>query len=104
MGKWPERRFGREENALKKQYVNPLVSLELVKDKTSRENFDPALKVGPLVMNEAAEHGLIIRALINDTIAFCPPLIITEVQIDEMFDRFAKTLEAAAGSIDSLAA
>ena len=84
--------------------VGLIGALELVKDKDTRENFDPALKVGPLVMNAAAEHGLIIRALINDTIAFCPPLIITEAEIDEMFDRFANTLEAAAGSIDSLAA
>jgi 4-aminobutyrate--pyruvate transaminase len=47
-------------------------------------------------MNKAAEHGLIVRALINDTIALCPPLIITEPQIDEMFDRLERALDDAA--------
>lgn len=31
----------------------------------------------------------------NDTIAFCPPLIITERQIDDMFDAMARTLDDA---------
>jgi len=84
--------------------VGLIGALELVRDKDRHENFDPALKVGPLVMNEAAEHGLIVRALINDTIAFCPPLIITEAEIDEMFDRFAEALDGAAGKIAKLAA
>jgi 4-aminobutyrate--pyruvate transaminase len=46
-------------------------------------------------MNRALDHGLIVRALVNDTIAFCPPLIISESQIDDMFGRFAKCLEDA---------
>jgi 4-aminobutyrate--pyruvate transaminase len=36
---------------------------------------------------------LIVRAL-GDSVAFSPPLIITEAEIDEMFDRFEKALEA----------
>jgi 4-aminobutyrate--pyruvate transaminase len=35
---------------------------------------------------------LIIRPLPNDSVAFCPPLIITEREIDDMFDRFEKAL------------
>ncbi|MAG00116.1 MAG: aspartate aminotransferase family protein [Acidiferrobacteraceae bacterium] len=70
-------------------------AVELVEDKATRTNFDPARKVGPWVMNRAQEHGLIIRALINDTLAFCPPLIIDEQQINEMFDCFAKALDDA---------
>jgi 4-aminobutyrate--pyruvate transaminase len=70
-------------------------AVELVEDKPSRANFDPARKVGPWVMNRAMEYGLIIRALVNDTLAFCPPLIIDEQQIDDMFDCFAKALDDA---------
>ena len=55
-------------------------------------------------MNIAAEEGLLVRSLINDTIAFCPPLIISEAEIDEMFDRFAAALERATGQIADLAA
>ncbi len=70
-------------------------AVELVEDKATRKNFDPARKIGPWVMNRATEHGLIIRALVNDTLAFCPPLIISEQQIDDMFDCFAKALDEA---------
>jgi 4-aminobutyrate--pyruvate transaminase len=37
------------------------------------------------------EEGVIFRA-IGDIIAFCPPLIVTEQQIDEIFDRFGRAL------------
>jgi 4-aminobutyrate--pyruvate transaminase len=36
-------------------------------------------------------HGLIIRS-IQDTIAFCPPLIITGAQVDEIVARFGRRL------------
>ncbi len=35
-----------------------------------------------------------MRAM-GDTIAFCPPLIITEAQIDELFARFERAMMAA---------
>ena len=70
--------------------------IELVADKKSRTNFDPARKVGAWTMNKATEHGLIVRALINDTVALCPPLIITEREIDDMFDRLEHALDDAA--------
>ncbi|MCC7282538.1 MAG: aspartate aminotransferase family protein, partial [Acetobacteraceae bacterium] len=61
----------------------------------AHRNFPVERKVGPRVYGLAAEQGLIVRALVNDTIAFCPPLIIDEAQIDDMFDRFAKALDLA---------
>ena len=39
----------------------------------------------------AEEDGLIVRA-IGDTIAFCPPLIISEAEIQELLARFTKAL------------
>jgi 4-aminobutyrate--pyruvate transaminase len=38
------------------------------------------------------EHGLIVRALM-DSVALCPPLIISEEQIDEMFARYTRALD-----------
>jgi 4-aminobutyrate---pyruvate transaminase len=35
---------------------------------------------------------VIVRA-IGDSICFCPPLIITEAQVDDIIDRFARCLE-----------
>ena len=63
-------------------------------DKKTGEPFDPSLKVAAFANARAYEHGLITRALpAGDSVAFCPPLIITETQIDDMMDRFAKALE-----------
>ena len=49
-------------------------AVELVKDKTSKTTFDPGRKVATWVTDKAFEHGLIVRALPNDTVAVCPPL------------------------------
>ena len=43
-------------------------------------------------MKRGHHHGVILRAL-GDSIAFCPPLIINEAEIDLMLDRFALALE-----------
>ena len=42
--------------------------------------------MGPQLQALAQEEGLILRALPDDAIGFCPPLIITEDQIDDLFD------------------
>lgn len=70
-------------------------AIELVADKTSRQPFDPALKIGPWLTARAQERGLILRAM-GDRIAFSPPLIIAEADIDRMFDIFADALDDTA--------
>lgn len=72
--------------------VGLIAGIELVKDKEKRENFDPSAKVGARLMNIAREQGLIARGMVNDSIGFSPPLIITKAEIDEMLDRFDKTM------------
>ena len=66
-------------------------ALELVKDKKTREGFEPSLAVGPNLIRIAHDHGVILRP-VADSICFCPPLICTEGQIREMFNRFRKAL------------
>ncbi|MBB1631322.1 aspartate aminotransferase family protein [Cupriavidus sp. UME77] len=73
--------------------VGLLGAVELAADPAARRAFDPALKAGPRLAQLAQEHGLIVRAM-GDTIAFCPPLIITEAQIDELFTRFERAMVA----------
>ncbi len=70
-------------------------AVELVADKAAKRNFEQNMRVGAWAMNKAAEHGLIVRALVNDAIALCPPLIITEEQIEDMFDKLKRTLDDA---------
>jgi 4-aminobutyrate--pyruvate transaminase len=71
-------------------------AVELVADKAAKRNFDAKQKVGAWAMTKALDHGLITRALVNDTLALCPPLIISAAQVDDMFDRFEATLDDAA--------
>ena len=60
----------------------------------TKEPFDPSIKVAAFANAAAYSHGLILRALpAGDSVAFCPPLIITEKQIDDMMDCFAKALD-----------
>ncbi len=69
-----------------------IAAVELVADKAGRVPFDPLGKAGAAVYEAAHEHGLIVRG-IQDSIAFCPPLIITEAEVKDMVGRFVDTLE-----------
>ena len=59
-------------------------AVELVKDKQPKEQYDPSAKVAPSVVAHAQKHGLILRALPMDAVAFCPPLIITLPELEEV--------------------
>ena len=67
-------------------------AIELAEDPAQRKPFDPLRAVGPYFIRRAQEHGLITRSLSGDVIAFSPPLIITEAEIDAMFDRAERAL------------
>jgi 4-aminobutyrate--pyruvate transaminase len=66
---------------------------ELVADKRSRRPFAPAQGIGGHVMRFAEAEGLIVRAVGGDNIALCPPLVISEAEIDEMFNRLTRALD-----------
>ena len=68
-------------------------AVELVADKATKRAFEASQGVGAAAMNNAQNHGLIVRAMGGDIVAFCPPLIINDAQINEMFDRFEKGLD-----------
>jgi len=67
-------------------------AIELVADTATKRSFQPGQGVGAYLAERATEHGLIIRAM-GDNIGFCPPLIISEAEIDEMMVRLGKALE-----------
>ena len=73
--------------------VGLIGAVQLVRDKATRELFDPARKVGATAMACGLENGLIFRALPGDAAALCPPLIIKEDEIDDMFERLGRTLD-----------
>jgi len=73
--------------------VGLIGGIEIVADKEARRNYDPALKIGLRAAKLIEEHGVISRPIAGDVLAFAPPLIISESEIDEMFDRVGKALD-----------
>ena len=86
------RGFASHRNVGEVRGVGLIGALEMVADKATKAPFDPPGSCGARISELCHEEGLIIRA-IGDTIAFCPPLIITPEDIDEMFDRFGRALK-----------
>ena len=70
--------------------------LEIVADKATKSQFAPEKGVAAKAVGFAQAEGLIVRSLFGDRIAVCPPLIITEPEIDEMFDRLTRALDRTA--------
>ena len=77
--------------------VGLLGGLEIVADKATKQSFPPERQVAFAIAAEGLKHGLIVRPLPGDVLGVCPPLIITESQLDEMFDSFERTLDSALG-------
>lgn len=80
--------------------VGLIGAIELVEDRETRRNFDPARKIGPRAQKLGEARGVIGRACPNDTLAFSPPLIITRSEIDEVLDAFTGALGDLARELD----
>jgi 4-aminobutyrate--pyruvate transaminase len=68
-------------------------AVELVRDKTSKQSFDPKAGVAAYLVRRAQHHGAILRNMPGDVVAFSPPLIISETEIDEMMACFGRALD-----------
>jgi 4-aminobutyrate--pyruvate transaminase len=73
--------------------VGLIGALEIVQDKPTRRTFDADSGVLAFLGKAVLAQGLITRPL-RDTMAVCPPLIITEAQLDELFDKLGRALDA----------
>jgi 4-aminobutyrate--pyruvate transaminase len=49
--------------------------------------------VAAFLVRRAQHHGVILRNMPGDIVAFCPPLIISEGEIDEVMAGFRKALD-----------
>jgi adenosylmethionine-8-amino-7-oxononanoate aminotransferase len=72
-----------------------IAALELVADKQSKRAFE-GTAVGAFTQQACQEAGLIVRSLGN-TVAVCPPLVITRSQVDELVEMLGSGLDAALG-------
>ena len=73
--------------------VGLVAAVELVEDRATAKNFDPARKIGPRLTKLGEKHGVIMRAMTNDSLGFSPPLVISKAEIDEMLDRVGRALD-----------
>ncbi len=90
------RRFAGHELVGEVRGIGLIGALELVADTATHSNFDAKMKVGARAAKLLEQHGVIGRNLFNDTIAFSPPLIISEAEIDEMLDGVSHALDELA--------
>jgi adenosylmethionine-8-amino-7-oxononanoate aminotransferase len=61
-----------------------VAGVELVRDRTTKELFDPSQGAARRVWLNALEQGVIVRPLPGDVLGMSPPLVISEQQIDRM--------------------
>ncbi|ESQ93907.1 aspartate aminotransferase family protein [Asticcacaulis benevestitus] len=91
--------------ALKRLDSHPLVgearslgligAVEIVSEKGTNKRFKGAEgTAGPIVRDLCIKNGLMVRG-IRDSIVMCPPLIITEAEIDQIVDTIEKSLNEA---------
>jgi 4-aminobutyrate--pyruvate transaminase len=69
-------------------------AVELVVDRAAKTALEPVGRLGGTVAQIMQENGVISRAM-GDALAFCPPMIVTESEIDEIVDVFVAALDEA---------
>jgi 4-aminobutyrate--pyruvate transaminase len=87
------RRFSEHPLVGEARGIGLIGALELVRDRNTRANFDPKAGVGAYLVKRAQAHGAILRNMAGDVIAFSPPLIISDDEIDALLERTALALD-----------
>ncbi len=72
--------------------IGMLGAVELVADKATKRSFDPKMMVGAKANEFVQKEGLILRNLV-DSLGICPPLIISEEELNLLFDKLETALD-----------
>ena len=75
-------------------------ALELVRDKATRQRFDPLGDVGTICRDFCFANGLVMRA-VWDTMIISPPLVMTHAEIDELIGLARHCLDLTADAVGS---
>lgn len=82
-----------------------LSAVELVSDEETLAPFPAAVDPGPIVLRHGVDHGLLLYSRrqnggrYGDWLLVAPPLVIDDKTADELVERFAATLAAAAADL-----
>ncbi len=71
--------------------VGLMGALEAVAHKPTKTPFPGTLSISERIANSCTDHGLICRPL-GQAIVLCPPFVMTERQMDEMFEKLESAL------------
>jgi len=92
------KRLAKHANVGEWRGVGLMGALELVQDKATKTPFAANLAISERIANACADLGLICRPL-GQAIVLCPPFIITEAQMDEMFKSLEKALKSVIADV-----
>ncbi len=67
-------------------------AFEMVADRATKRAYDPKMMVGAKCNEFCQQRGVILRNL-GDAIGICPPLIMTEEQLNDMFDKIELAID-----------
>jgi adenosylmethionine-8-amino-7-oxononanoate aminotransferase len=74
-----------------------MAGVELVRDRVTREAFDPRDRIGHAVCMAMRKHGIILRPL-ADTVVVMPPLSSTEAELDAVVEALGKCIAEVTGT------
>lgn len=69
-----------------------MIGIELVKDKKTKQTFEPKEKIGARVIELARKKGAILRPL-GSVIVLMPPLGMTERELNKLLDITYESIE-----------
>ena len=77
-------------------------AIEIVADRSTKQNFDPARQIDAKLTGHALDLGLICYALgsssesgVGDHVLLMPPYIVTPQHVEEIVDKLARALDRA---------
>jgi len=81
--------------------------IEMVRDRSTKQPFDPRLKMHARIKREAMARGLMVYPMggtadgaRGDHVLIAPPFIIDAAEIDMIVDRLGEAIDAATAQID----
>jgi 4-aminobutyrate--pyruvate transaminase len=80
--------------------IGMMGAIEVVADKKTKASFETTVGAGLKVATHAQARGLFVRNM-GDRVAICPPLIINESELDDLFGRLHQSFDAALADLES---
>lgn len=90
------KRLENHKNVGEIRHIGLINAIELVKDKSTKEEFPSDIRLGYQIYQKALKRGLLLRPLGN-VLYFNPPLIISPNEIDIAIDKCVKSIKDVLG-------